>query len=70
MVISVVFRNFKVKKIKQKEKQRMITESEVIEFFCLADEFCQLFNNDKEIFCQSVQVNRKYNHEAGMNAAE
>lgn len=48
----------------------MITESEVIEIYCLADEFCQLFNNDKEIFCQSVQVNRKYNHEVGMKAAE
>ena len=46
MKISVIFRNFKVtKKLKKTEKNNaiMITEDKIIEIFCLADDFCKLF---------------------------
>ena len=41
---SVVFRNFKVQKTKLTKNNAMIPEDKITEIFCLADDFCNLFD--------------------------
>ena len=50
----------------------MITEDKVIEIFCLADEFCNLFNKMKKKYSisPSNSSKRRYHRDSKMNAAE
>ncbi len=71
MVISENYCNFKVLKIKSLQKIiAMITEDKVTEIFCIADDFCKVFDAQMEKYTIKSNLKRKYHRESTMSKAE
>lgn len=71
MVISENSSNFKV--LKNKSLQTiiaMITEDKVTEIFCIADDFCKVFDAQMENYTIKSNLKRKYHRESTMSKAE
>ena len=71
MVISENCCNFIV--LKYKELQTiiaMITESKVIELFCMADDFCKFFDAMMEKYTLKSDKKRRYHRDSTMSKAE
>ena len=71
LVISENYCNFKVPKIKSLQKIiAMITEDKVTEIFCIADDFCKVFDAQMEKYTIKSNLKRKYHRESTMSKAE
>ena len=71
MVISEIFSNFVVDKKTMKLKNfAMITEDKVTEIFCVADDFCKVFDAQMAKYTFKAEGKRKYHRESRMSKAE
>ena len=71
MVISENCCNFNVLKIKILQTIiAMITEDKVTEIFCIADDFCKVFDAQMEKYTIKSNLKRKYHRESTMSKAE
>lgn len=71
LVISENCCNFKVLKIKSLQTIiAMITEDKVTEIFCIADDFCKVFDAQMENYTIKSNLKRKYHRESTMSKAE
>ena len=71
MVISENCCNFNVLKIKSLQTIiAMITEDKVTEIFCIADDFCKVFDTQMEKYTIKSNLKRKYHRESTMSKAE
>lgn len=71
LVISENYCNFKVLKIKSLQKIiAIITEDKVTEIFCIADDFCKVFDAKMEKYTIKSNLKRKYQRESTMSKAE
>ena len=48
----------------------MITEDKVTEFFCIADDFCKVFDAQMAKYTFKAERKRKYHRESRMSKAE
>lgn len=48
----------------------MITEDKVTEIFCIADDFCKVFDAQMEKYTIKSNLKRKYHRESTMSKAE
>lgn len=63
--------NFKVLKIKSLQTIIVIiTEDKVTEIFCIADDFCKVFDAQMERYTIKSNLKRKYHRESTMSKAE
>ena len=70
-MISENCRNFKVLKIKSLQTTiAIITEDKVTEIFCIADDFCKVFDAKMEKYTIKSNLKRKYQRESTMSKAE
>lgn len=71
LVISENCCNFKVLKIKSLQTIiAMITEDKVTEIFCIADDFCKVFDAQMEKYTIKSNTKRRYHREFTMSKAE
>ena len=71
MVISENCCNFKVLKIKSLQTIiAMITEDKVTEIFCIADDFCKVFDAQMGKYTIKSNTKRRYHREFTMSKAE
>ena len=70
MVISEILRNFVVKKTIKQKNFAMITEDKVTEIFCVADDFCKVFDAQMAKYTFKAVGKRKYHRESRMSKAE
>ena len=71
MVISENCCNFNVLKIKSLQTIiAMITEDKVTEIFCIADDFCKVFDAQMEKYTIKSNTKRRYHREFTMSKAE
>ena len=71
LVISENYCNFKVLKIKSLQTIiAIITEDKVTEIFCIADDFCKVFDAQMEKYTIKSNLKRKYHRESTMSKAE
>ena len=71
MVISENCCNFKVLKIKSLQTIiAMITEDKVTEIFCIADDFCKVFDAQMGKYTIKSNTKRRYHREFTMTRAE
>ena len=71
MVISENYCNFNVLKIKSLQTIiSMITEDKVTEIFCIADDFCKVFDAQMGKYTIKSNTKRRYHREFTMSKAE
>ena len=71
MVISENYCNFNVLKIKSLQTIiAMITEDKVTEIFCIADDFCKVFDAQMGKYTIKSNTKRRYHREFTMSKAE
>ena len=70
MVISEILRNFVVKKTIKQKNFAMITEDKVTGIFCIADDFCKVFDAQMAKHTFKAERKRKYHRESRMSQAE
>lgn len=70
-MISENYYNLKVFKIKSLQTTiAIITEDKVTEIFCIADDFCKVFDAQMEKYTIKSNSNRRYHRESTMSRAK
>ena len=71
MVISEICCNFIVLKYKEiQTKIAMITEDKITEIYCMADDFCKVFDAQMKKYTIQAQNKRKYHRDSRLSKAE
>ena len=71
MVISEICCNFIVLKYKEiQTKIAMITEDKITEIFCMADDFCKVFDAQMKKYTIRPQNKRKYHRNSTLSKSE
>ena len=71
MVISEICCNFIVLKYKEiQTKIAMITEDKITEIYCMADDFCKVFDAQMKKYTIQAQNKRKYHRDSTLSKAE
>ena len=63
-------KNFVVDKNNETENFAMITEDKVTEIFCIADDFCKVFDAQMAKYTFKAERKRKYHRESRMSKTE
>ena len=63
-------KNFVVDKNNETKNFAMITEDKVTEIFCIADDFCKVFDAQMAKYTFKAERKRKYHRESRMSKAE
>lgn len=70
LVISEIFSTFVITTKQITKKIAMITESKITEFFCIADDFCKIFNQKIQQYTFKANTKRNYHRDSILSMAE
>ncbi len=70
LIISEIFSIFVISTKQITQKIAMITESKITEFFCIADDFCKIFNQKIQKYTFKTNTKRNYHRDSILSIAE